>query len=109
MIDTINARADVRLADPVGAPGLWTVRATQDLVPVIQGIRTAPLQSKAIGMAIGQRFRDRIEAEQVERLHGSVPPRGYPQGTLPTGACGNEGSAERFWLVAMPAQSAEGS
>ena len=44
----------------------------------IQGIRTAPLQPKAIGVAVGQGFRDGIETQQVQCLHGSIRQGGYP-------------------------------
>ena len=54
---------------------MWTAK---DLVTFIQGIRTATFQPKAIGMAVGQRFRDGIEAKQVQRLHGSISHRWYP-------------------------------
>jgi len=60
MADSIKASFDVPFQDP-----LWTVPIAQYDVRLIQGVGTAAFQSKAIGMAVGLRFRDRIETEQV--------------------------------------------
>ena len=72
--DPIKAGFDVAFEDPASRPW-WT---SEDLVTLIQGIGTAALQPKAIGMAVGQRFRDGIETEQVEGLHGAIGHCGYP-------------------------------
>ena len=73
MTDPIKASADIALEDPGGA-----VVLPQDLVTLIQGVGTAPLTAEAVGVGIGQRFLDRIEAEQVPRLHGSIAQGGNP-------------------------------
>jgi len=67
MTDPIKAGADIAFEDPQGA-----VVVPQDLVTLIQGIGTAALTAKAVGIGIGSRFHDRIEAKQVERLHRSI-------------------------------------
>jgi hypothetical protein len=60
MADSIKASLDVPFQYP-----LWTVSIAQYDVRLIQSISTAAFQSKAIGMAVGLRFRDRVETEQV--------------------------------------------
>ena len=60
MADSIKASLDVPFQNP-----LWTVPIAQDDVRLFQGVGTAAFQSKAIGMAVGLRFRDRIETQQV--------------------------------------------
>ena len=52
-------------------------------VSLSQGIGTAAFPPKAIGVAIGARFRHGIEAEQVECLHGSIGHGGDTHSTLP--------------------------
>src|SRR5262249_44245488 len=100
---------DVAFQNPVGTTGLSTVWPTKDLVTLVQGIRTAPLQSKAVGMAIGQAFRDGIETGLVQRLHRSIGHRGKPERPLFAVALGNVYSAERFRPIAVPTQSTESS
>ena len=72
-----------------------------------QGIGTAAFPPKAIGMAVGLRFRDGIETEQVECLHGSIGHRGNPETAPFAVAFGNVHPAERLRLVTVPTQSAE--
>jgi hypothetical protein len=60
MADSIKASFDVPFEDP-----FWTVPMAQQSMSLVQGIGTATFQSKAIGMAVGLRFRDRIETQQV--------------------------------------------
>jgi hypothetical protein len=48
---------------------MWT---SEDLVTLIQGVRAAAFRPKAIGMAVGQGFRNGIESKQVESLHGAI-------------------------------------
>ena len=97
MADSIKAGFDIAFQDPA-----WTMGTSQDLVTFIQGIGTASFQPKAIGMAVGQGFRDGIEAEQVEGLHGSVGHGGDPQRTLLAVALGNVDPAERLRSIAVP-------
>ena len=52
----------------------------EDLVAFVQGIGTAAFRPKAVGMAVGEGFRDGIEAEQVQGLHGPIGHRGDAQG-----------------------------
>src|SRR5262249_32604186 len=104
MADAIKAGFDVSFKDPIG-----TVGTLKDLVTLVQGIRTAPLQPKAIGVAVGLGFRDGIEAEQVEGLHGSVGHRGNAERSPFAVALGNVHPAERLRPIAVPAQGAEGS
>ena len=78
MTDTIVAGFDVAFENPVGTMWVWAVWAAEDFVTFIQGVRTAALQPKAIGMTVGQRFRDGIETKQVESLHGAISYCGYP-------------------------------
>jgi hypothetical protein len=67
MADHIKASFDIPFENPLRA-----VSITQQTVGLCEGIGTAALQAKAIGMAVGLGFRDGIEAEQVEGLHGSI-------------------------------------
>ena len=61
----------------------WTVPMAQQEMSLSQRIGTAAFPSKAIGMAVGMRFRDGIESEQVECLHGSIGHCGDAHSTLP--------------------------
>jgi len=76
--DTIVAGFDVAFENPVGTARVATVVTSEDFVTLVHGIRTAALQPKAIGMTVGQRFRDGIETKQVESLHGAIGYCGYP-------------------------------
>jgi hypothetical protein len=67
MADHIKASFDIPFENPLGA-----VSITQQTMGLCEGIGTAAFQSKAIRMAIGLGFRDGVEAEQVEGLHGSI-------------------------------------
>ena len=58
MADSIKASFDVPFENP-----LWTVPMTQQDMDLFQGIGTAAFPSKAIGMAVGLRFRDGIETQ----------------------------------------------
>src|SRR4051812_16940421 len=103
MANAIKARFDVPFEDP-----LWAVSMAQHAMGLGQGVGTAAFPSKAIGMAIGVGFRDGIEAEQVECLHGSVGHRGNPKAASLAVAFGNEHPAERLRLVTVPTQGGEG-
>lgn len=72
MVDTIEAGSDVAFEDPIGTVAATALRPPKHFVTFIQGIRTAPFQPKAIGVAIGQGFGDGVEAEQVQGLHGTI-------------------------------------
>ena len=72
-----------------------------------QGIGTAAFPPKAIGMAVGLGFRDGIEAEQVECLHGPIGHRGNPEAASLAVALGNVHPAERLRLITVPTQGAE--
>ena len=102
MADFIKACFDIPFENP-----LWTVPMAQHAMGLGQGIGTATFSSKAIGMAVGVRFRDGIETEQVECLHGPVGHRGNPEAAPFTVAFGNVYSAERLRLVTVPTQSVE--
>ena len=58
-------------------------------------------------MAVGAGFRDGIEAEQVERLHGPGGHRGDPEAATPAVALGDVHPAERLRPIAVPTQGAE--
>src|ERR1700730_13134632 len=73
MAESIKAGFDVAFENP-----LWTVPMAQQDMSSCRGISTAALPPKAIGMAVGLRFRDGIETQQVECLHGSIGHRGNP-------------------------------
>jgi hypothetical protein len=60
MADAIKASFDVPFQNP-----FWTAPIAQDNMRLFQGIGTTAFQPKAIGMAIGSRFRDGIETKQV--------------------------------------------
>src|SRR4051794_39349347 len=102
MANAIKASFDVPFEDP-----LWAVSMAQHAMGLGQGVGTAAFPSKAIGMAIGLRFRDGIEAEQVECLHGSVGHRGNPEAASLAVALGDVHPAERLRSVTVPTQSAE--
>jgi hypothetical protein len=76
--DAIKAGFDIPFQNPLG-----TVRVTQQDVNLFEGIGTTAFQSKAIGVAVGLGFRDRIETEQVQCLHGSVRQGGDTPSKLP--------------------------
>ena len=78
MADLIKAGFDITFENPFG-----TVPMAQHDVSLSQGIGTAAFSPKAIGMAVGMGFRDGIEAEQVEGLHGSIGHRGDATSILP--------------------------
>ena len=73
MADLIKACFDIPFQNPFRTGGI-----PQDLVTLIQGIGTAPFQPKAIGVTVGLSFRDGIETEQVEGLHGPIGHGGNP-------------------------------
>ncbi len=102
MADSIKASFDVPFENP-----LWTVPMTQQDMDLFQGIGTAAFPPKARGMAVGLRFRDGIETQQVECLHGPVGHRGNPETAPFAVAFGNVHPAERLRLITVPTQSAE--
>ena len=68
---------------------VWAVPMAQQDMSLCQGISTAAFPPKAIGMAVGVRFRDGIETEQVESLQSSIrhvvcsPKTGPPEMGVP--------------------------
>ena len=56
---------------------------TQQVMGLSHRIGTAALPPKAIGVAVGLGFRDGIEAEQVQGLHGSIGQDGDATSILP--------------------------
>ena len=60
MADLIKARFDITFEDPFGI-----VPVTQQVIGLSHRIGTATFPPKAIGVAVGLGFRDKIEAEQV--------------------------------------------
>ena len=60
-----------------------TVPMAQQEMSLCQRIGTAAFPPKAIGMAVGSGFRDGIETQQVECLHGPIGHRGDTHSTLP--------------------------
>jgi len=70
---------------------------------LLDGIRTAAFQPKTIGMAVGQRFRDGIESEQVPSLHGPIGHRRNAQRSPFAVALGKVDSAEWLRPIAVPA------
>ena len=64
-------------------------------------IGTAAFSPKAIGMTVGQTFRDGIETEQVQCLHGAIAHRGNPQATPLAIAFGNPGAPGPGGAVAV--------
>src|ERR1700722_2947844 len=102
MADSIKASFDVPFENP-----LWTVPMAQQEMSLRQRIGTAAFPPKAIGMAVGLRFRDGVETKQVECLHGPIGHRGNPETALFAVALGNVHPAERLRLVTVPTQGAE--
>jgi hypothetical protein len=82
MTKAIKARTDVAFENPVGSATAAAVWPAKDFVTFIHGIRTTAFQPKALGVAVGQGFREGIETKQVQSLHGPIGHRRYPQGTL---------------------------
>jgi hypothetical protein len=78
MADSIKASFDVPFKNP-----FWTVLMAEQTMSLCQGISTATFPPKAIGMAVSMRFRDGIEAQQVECLHGPIDHRRNARSTLP--------------------------
>ena len=97
MADSIKASFDVPFEDP-----LWTVPMTQQDMDLFQGIGTTAFPPKAIGMAVGLGFRDGIEAEQVESLHGSIGHGGNPEASPFAVALGDVHPAERLRSMTVP-------
>ncbi len=79
----------------------------QQGMDLMEGIGTAAFPPKAIRMAVGLRFSDGIETEQVECLHGSIGHRGNPETAPLAVALGNVHPAERLRSVTVPTQGAE--
>src|SRR5262249_15460362 len=102
MANFIKASFDITLENPLGA-----VPMTQQDVSLCQGISTAPLPPKAIGMAVGVRFRNGVETEQVESLHGSIRHGGNPETSPFSVALGDVDPAERLRSITVPAQGGE--
>ena len=78
MADFIKASFDITFENPFG-----TVPMTQQVMGLSHRISTAAFPPKAIGVAVGLRFRDGIETEQVKGLYGSIGHGGEAHGTLP--------------------------
>ena len=102
MANSIKASFDVPLENP-----LWTVSIADQDTNLVESVRTAAFQSKAIGVAVGLGFRDGIEAEQVQGLHGSIGHGRNPETAQLAVALGNVHPAERLRLVTVPTQGAE--
>ena len=102
--DPIEAGLDIAFENPRSG-----VVVAQDLVALIQRVSTTAFQTKAVGVTVGQRLRDRVETEQVECLHGPVRQGGNPQRTQLgwVAAFRNVDAAQRLWLVAVATQSME--
>jgi hypothetical protein len=103
MADLIKASLDIALENPSGA-----VPMAQHDMGLCHRIRTAALPPEAIGMAVGVGFRDGIEPEQVECLHGPVGHRGDPEAAPLAVALGDVHPAERSRSITVPTQGAEG-
>ena len=104
MADAIKASFDVPFENP-----FRIMPMAQQEMSLCQGISTAAFPPKAIGMAVGLRFRNRIESQQVECLHGPVGHRGNPETALFAVTLGNVHPAERLRLITVPSQSGESS
>src|SRR5262249_27250343 len=78
MADFIKASFDVTLKNPFG-----TAPMVQHDMSLLHRIRRATLPPKAIGVAVGVRFRDGIETEQVESLQSSIRHGGDAPSALP--------------------------
>src|SRR4051794_35714237 len=102
MADSIKASFDVPFEDPFG-----TVPMAEQKMNLCQGIGTAAFPPKAIGMAVGLGFRDGVEAEQVECLHGPIGHRGDPEAASLAIALGDVHPAERLRSITVPTQGAE--
>src|SRR5262249_3027796 len=102
--DSVEAALDVALQDPGRA-----VVFPQDLMTMIQGVGTAPLPAKTVGVGIGRRLLNRIETEQVQGLHG---PSGQGRDTQRTpfrrvAAFRNVDPSPRLWLVTVAPELVE--
>ena len=102
MADIIKACFDITFENPFGTGSM-----TQQDMGLSHRISTATFPPKTIGVAVGLRFRDGVEAEQVQSLHGSIGHGGNPETSLFAVALGNVHPAERLRLVTVPAQGAE--
>src|SRR5262249_32106879 len=98
----IQAGFDIAFENPFGI-----VPMTQQVMGLSHRIGTAALTPKAIGVAVGLRFRDGIEAEQVQGLHGSIGHGGNPEASPLIVALGDVHPAERLRSITVPAQGAE--
>src|SRR5947209_359297 len=104
MTDPIKAGFDIAFQDPRRA-----VTLTQNLVALVQSVGTATVTAKTVGVGIGSRFLDRIEAEQVQGLHGSIGQGRDAQRTKLGGVAAfrNVDPPQRLWLITMPAELVE--
>src|SRR6516225_5414989 len=102
MADIIKACFDIAFENPFG-----TVSMTQQDMGLSHRISTATFPPKAIGVAVGLRFCDGIEAEQVESLHGSIGHGGNPEASPFAVALGDVHPAERLRSITVPTQGAE--
>src|SRR5262249_10318372 len=93
---------DIPFENPFG-----TVPMTQYDVSLSQCIGTAAFPPKAIGVAIGARFRHRIEAKQVESLHGPIGHGRNREAASLSVAFGDEHPAERLPSITVPTQGGE--
>ena len=69
----VEARLDVRFQNP-SRP----VRASQQLMTLLQGVGTAAIWTEAVRITIRQGFLDGVQTQQVKGLHGPVGHRGNP-------------------------------
>src|SRR5262245_17527331 len=100
--DLIKAGFDISLKNP-----FRTVPMAQHDVSLCHRIRTAAFPPKAIGMTVGAGFRDGIEPEQVESLHGPIGHGGNPEATPLAIALGDVHPAERLRSRTVPTQGGE--
>src|SRR5262249_53377081 len=67
MREPVKARLDIPFEDVPGA-----VAVAQEIVTLFQSIGTRTADTEPVGMAVRQRFLNRIESQQVQSLQGAI-------------------------------------
>ena len=94
MADVVKAALDVAFEHPAG------ILMTERFETLFNSICAPSSPPEAEGNSIRKGFRNRIECQQIQRLHGSIPHRRNPQGSKFSIGLRNVNSPQRHGMVA---------